>query len=75
MEFAMNGDDEHGEDDGRGFREARQEAVDLIDFHLRWQEFRPSALRALRSAPDPSSRNTVEWLIFLADRVSQNDLE
>ncbi|ADZ68602.1 hypothetical protein [Polymorphum gilvum] len=50
-------------------------ARDLIDFHLRWPEFRPLAL-ALLDRPDTTAveAETLRWLIALADRVGRDDL-
>jgi hypothetical protein len=50
-------------------------ARDLIDFHLRWAEFRPVAT-SLLGLPDltRSQIDTLNWLIALADRVSDDDL-
>ena len=48
---------------------------DLIEFHLRWREFRPLARQALESsALSSGERETLHWLIILADRVSAEDI-
>jgi hypothetical protein len=48
---------------------------DLIDFYRRWPEFRQTAvLLATRSDLSAADRETVHWLIQLADRVSEFDL-
>lgn len=48
---------------------------DLIEFHLRWREFRPLAKQALESsALSSGERETLHWLIMLADRVSAEDI-
>ncbi|MGB9369039.1 MAG: hypothetical protein WCE79_23800 [Xanthobacteraceae bacterium] len=48
---------------------------DLIDFYRRWSEFRQTAERLADCAHlSPSERQTVRWLIQLADRVSEQDL-
>lgn len=48
---------------------------DLIDFHLRWREFRPFADSALQAAVlTPAQRETLMWLIALADRISPEDV-
>ena len=69
-----------GNEDQRGCEENELPATppepsDLIDFHLRWRQFRPFALRAMESISDQAEHQTIEWLITLADRVSQNDLD
>jgi hypothetical protein len=48
---------------------------DVADFHLRWAEFRPLAesAQARKSLP-ARERDTINWLIRLADRVGQHDL-
>lgn len=48
---------------------------DLIDFHLRWQEFRPIAKRIFELEElDAAARDTLMWLIALADRVNSADV-
>jgi hypothetical protein len=48
---------------------------DLIDFHLRWREFRPYAEGLLtRSDMSPDEIVTVRALVDLADRVRDDDL-
>jgi hypothetical protein len=50
-------------------------ARDLIDFHLRWREFRPLALQVLsRRGLSLAERDTLQALVDLADRVRDNDL-
>ncbi len=48
---------------------------DLVDFHLRWQEFRPlmMALQA-REELSPEEAATLGWLIALSDRISAHDI-
>jgi hypothetical protein len=48
---------------------------DLVDFHLRWREFRPFA-ETLMGRPDLSAgeASTLRGLIELADRVGDDDL-
>jgi len=48
---------------------------DLIDFHLRWPQFRQIAveLAAREDLSDPQ-REIVRWLILLANRVGQQDM-
>ena len=50
-------------------------ARDVIDFHLRWDEFRPVA-KSMHGLPDLSQdqAETLYWLIELSDRVHKNDL-
>jgi hypothetical protein len=48
---------------------------DLIDFYRRWPEFRQTAVAlAWRADLSPAERETVHWLIQLADRVGDEDL-
>ena len=48
---------------------------DLIDFHLRWREFRPATERLLKlEGLDPRDREILRWLIALADRVNSDDV-
>ncbi|MGT2503923.1 hypothetical protein ACVOMS_30150 [Bradyrhizobium guangxiense] len=48
---------------------------DLIDFYRRWPEFRKVAVAVSGHADlSPSQRDTVNWLILLADRVGERDL-
>ena len=50
-------------------------ARDLIDFHLRWPEFRPYAIDILgRPGLSDAEAETLRALIDLADRVRENDL-
>jgi hypothetical protein len=56
-------------------RDKRPEpARDLLDFHLRWHEFRPFALQ-IGERPDLGEveSETLGWLIALSDRVSGGD--
>lgn len=48
---------------------------DLVDFHLRWAEFRPLMV-ALQGKDGLSGEeaNTLGWLIALSDRVSEQDI-
>ena len=71
----MDGNEDQREFEGNELPATPPEASDLIDFHLRWRQFRPFAMRAMESASNQADRQTIEWLITLADRVSQNDLE
>ncbi|WP_156640259.1 hypothetical protein [Bosea sp. PAMC 26642] len=48
---------------------------DLADFHLRWSEFREAALKASNSsALATQERETILWLIRMADRIGRRDL-
>jgi hypothetical protein len=50
-------------------------ARDLIDFHIRWREFRPFAQRVLaRGDLAPREYETLRALVDLADRVRDHDL-
>jgi hypothetical protein len=50
-------------------------ARDLIDFHLRWREFRPYAIRVLdRDGLSAAETETLRALVDLADRVRDHDL-
>ncbi|WP_299208420.1 hypothetical protein [uncultured Tateyamaria sp.] len=50
-------------------------ARDVIDFHLRWDEFRPVA-KSIHGLLDLSQdqAETLYWLIELSDRVHKDDL-
>jgi hypothetical protein len=49
---------------------------DLIDFYRRWLEFRQVVTRlADRDDLSASERQTIHWLILLADRISEHDLQ
>jgi hypothetical protein len=56
-------------------QEARGAPSDLMDFYRRWPEFRQTA-EALAERPDLSvlERQTLYWLIQLANRVGEDDL-
>lgn len=49
---------------------------DLIEFHLRWSEFRHLAI-SVRDRPDltKAEQETICWLIILSDRIGQKDIE
>ncbi|MEM6761389.1 MAG: hypothetical protein AAF615_00800 [Pseudomonadota bacterium] len=48
---------------------------DLVDFHLRWAEFRPLADSAMSNRTlSREERETIKWLVILADRVSARDI-
>lgn len=49
---------------------------DLPDFHIRWLEFRPEALRILeKKSLDGREQEILLWLIRMADRVGASDLK
>jgi hypothetical protein len=49
---------------------------DLIDFYHRWLEFRVVVTRLTdRADLSASERQTIHWLIQLADRISEHDLQ
>ena len=49
---------------------------DLIDFYQRWSDFRP-VIEALAERSDLSrlERQTVHWLMQLADRIGERDVQ
>ena len=50
-------------------------ARDLVDFFVRWREFRAIAAGVSgNSCLDAGERETIGWLIALADSVSELDL-
>ena len=51
------------------------EIQDLVDFYLRWPEFRAVATN-LQSRPELTDleRETIHWLAVLADKVGDRDL-
>lgn len=52
-----------------------QSPRDLVDFHLRWAEFRPLAVNLRsRTQLDLDQRELLGWLIALADRVGAADI-
>ncbi len=49
---------------------------DLPDFHLRWREFRPDAMRLLeRGKLDPQEQEILLWLIRMADKIGERDIQ
>lgn len=49
---------------------------DVVDFHLRWREFRSIAIAAAgNTALKPDERGVIEWLVALADRVGERDVQ
>jgi hypothetical protein len=57
-------------------RSAQVAPRDLIDFYQRWSDFRPMAeTLASHSGLSLTERQTVHWLLQLADRVSEHDLK
>lgn len=61
----MNTEDNHHSD-----------IIDLVDFYRKWPKYKKFALN-LKSNVDMSDeeRNTLHWLIELADRVGQSDIK
>lgn len=60
---------------GQGEQEGPALPRDLIDFYQRWADFRPAVMRlADRSDLSELERQTVTWLLFLADRISEHDI-
>jgi hypothetical protein len=48
---------------------------DIADFHLRWPEFRADIVALLaRDDLTPGQRDSLSWLLRLADRVGVRDL-
>ena len=48
---------------------------DLVDFHVRWREFRPLAESAAKNTCLRTEEiSTLRWLILLADRVREQDI-
>jgi hypothetical protein len=51
------------------------EVRDVADFHLRWQEFRATAIHAAGKVDlTPDERWVIGWLVALADRVGESDV-
>ena len=49
---------------------------DVADFHLRWQEFRPTGMTILKSRSlTPDEIKVLTWMIELIDRVGPQDVE
>lgn len=49
--------------------------ADLMDFHLRWPDFRSEALKVSEDQRlDVNARETIAWLVAMADRVGMGDL-
>ncbi|MGL4237809.1 hypothetical protein, partial [Tabrizicola sp.] len=71
--FAMTKDKKHS-------KPTLTEAVplpvrDVADFHLRWPEFRATALEiADLDTLSAAQKETLRWLVRLADRVGAGDL-
>jgi hypothetical protein len=48
---------------------------DLVEFHLRWREFRSLAIVTGERAELPEDeREVIRWLVMLADRIGQRDI-
>jgi len=66
------------EDSEQGRSEQGEPATprDLIDFYRRWSDFRPTvAALAERSDLSRQERQTVQWLMQLADRIGERDVQ
>ena len=64
-----------GSEQGQGEQGEPAMPHDLIDFYRRWSEFRPMvAVLANHSRLSVAERQTVHWLMQLADRVSEHDV-
>jgi hypothetical protein len=49
---------------------------DLVDFHLRWLTFRSEAIVAAEDHRlTNETRETIRWLIAMADRIGARDLQ
>ena len=49
---------------------------DLPDFHLRWLEFRPEAIKILAGKElNDREQEIFLWLIRMADRIGANDVK
>lgn len=61
--------------EGGSRRRRRKPPRDLIDFYRRWPEFREIAVAiAARADLSAEQRETVNWLILLADRIDERDI-
>lgn len=50
--------------------------TDLMDFHLRWNDYRQQAMNvADKEHLTKTEKLTIEWLIAMADRISEDDVE
>ena len=68
---AFNRDDEPPRGQGGG----RAAPRDLIDFYRRWPEFRETAVAlGQRGDLSPIQRETLKWLVLLADRIGEHDI-
>jgi hypothetical protein len=67
---------EKDSEQGQGEQSEPAMPRDLIDFYQRWSDFRPMVeALANHSGLSVSERQTVHWLMQLADRVSERDLQ
>lgn len=56
-------------------RSAPKAPRDLVDFHLRWAEFRPLMVGLQgKDGVSQAQADTLGWLIALSDRVSAQDI-
>lgn len=55
---------------------AELHAQDLIEFHLRWLEFRPVAVALCgQTQLSKDEREVVRWLVVMADRIGRRDVD
>lgn len=67
--------DHPGQAKGRAHKRLVRPPSDLIDFYSRWPEFRTTAVvLAERRNLSALQRETVKWLIVLADRIGDHDI-
>jgi len=49
---------------------------DLMDFHLRWRQFRNEASEVQKVENlSPEQQEIIGWLIAMADRISEADVD
>ena len=49
---------------------------DLIDFYLRWKEFRPCMEELIdRNILTTTEKETIGWLMILAEKIGAQDIE
>ncbi len=55
--------------------DGKDQVTDLMDFHLRWNEFRGHAV-SVSKKPNLNSteQTTIDWLIRMADRIGEADI-
>ncbi|MGL4438431.1 MAG: hypothetical protein ACRCUE_04105 [Bosea sp. (in: a-proteobacteria)] len=58
-----------------GTDQATRPVRDVADFHLRWPEFRTDILALVAKGElTPAQRETLRWLVQMADRIGERDL-